>query len=378
MSHSWTLGACVSSEILGPDGIIPLQQSQIRSLSLTMSPDYPHTEGEVCEIDLSQLRKIRNLSWTNPDSDHLHTLSIALQASRAHLKKLELDFVDCLGHPFDLESDSDDDEDDNNPDPTEPNCLFGDLLGLKKTSLCPLLPDIRVLSLSKVTIIPAMAEAVNFATLHSLTLRKCPGWEGFLKRVVESMPSIHLKRFEIQQLDRLKLATQVQATKSFINFLSAFEGLQELFVGEVGPISTLDLWSGASHYHATLMRFVHHQAPAVTYKQALRCFARRSALWESNHGITEWERLKMKEGSLPCTGENLQMDFLGLFSVTDIPVSPHQYPPIFPVNSHVLDLLEKSFTLVYYHPLLTESIAYPRIRLHASQLLILGFEGKPL
>ncbi|PNP60807.1 hypothetical protein FNYG_14427 [Fusarium nygamai] len=252
-SFSWDLGTCVPPEILGVNGVVPLQQPSLQSLSLITDPTCRTYYDGDCEIDLSSFCNLQSLSWRGPNSDNLDALTVALQNNSTHLRKLELDFVNwhelrkylgCLS----------DDEDD--IDGTKEINYFADVvLGLDRRSPRPLFPTIRVLSLSQVPLSRAMAHAFNFRTISSLTLRMCPNCDRFIERVMQLKHPIKLKKLEIQEPD----ASHEWDETLILDFLNALEGLEELFVSQSGPESALELWGHVAHRHPSLKRFVDHQ-----------------------------------------------------------------------------------------------------------------------
>ncbi|KAF5597544.1 AAA family ATPase [Fusarium pseudoanthophilum] len=241
-SFSWDLGTCVPPEILGVNGVVPLQQNTLLSLSLITDPTCRTYYYGECEIDLSSFCDLQSLTWRGPNSDNLEALTVALQNNSTHLRNLELDFVnwhelrEYLGYFSDDEDDMTD--------------YFADVvLGLTRRSPRPLFPRIRVLSLSRVPLSTTMAHAFNFQTLSSLTLRMCPNCDQFVERVLQLNHPIKLKRLEIQECNETFI----------LDFLNAFEGLDELFLSQAGLNSALELWDHVAHRHPTLKRFVGHQ-----------------------------------------------------------------------------------------------------------------------
>lgn len=242
------------SGILGSHGIIPLKQPFLRSISLTTDSSCSHFYNSDCEIDLSSFRHLQSLRWRAPNPDNLNALSVAIERNSVHLRKLELDFVnwpklwDSIGY------DSDEKEDDDGN--AEQYYFAGEVLRLNRRSPRPLFPAIRELSLSQVPLAAAVARAINFDTLVSLTLRMCPAWDEFIGRVVQLNLPIKLRTLEIQESDKVSRSMGEDALS---DFLDAFEGLEELFISHSGPAGSLELWNHVVRHHATLRRLVHHQ-----------------------------------------------------------------------------------------------------------------------
>ncbi|RFU79798.1 aaa family atpase [Trichoderma arundinaceum] len=251
--YHWDLGTCISSEILGIGGIIPLRQPLIRSLSLTTDSTCRFFYDREYNIDLSPFRQLRCLRWRAPQADNLAAVSDAIRNNSSHLQKLELDFVKWSNLHQNLGYFSDEEDEEGI---TAQNYFARAVLRLDKHSPCPLLPEIRVLSLTQVPLVASMANAINFSTLASLTLRMCFGWDDFLERAVQLNVSPKLKSLEIQ--DSESVSSEFW-DKILEDFLATFEGLEELFIYQPGPTSTLHLWECISNHHASLKRLVHHQ-----------------------------------------------------------------------------------------------------------------------
>lgn len=251
-SYSWDLGTCVPSEILGRQGILSLRQCSLKSLSLITDLACEHSEDDECDLDLSSFRQLQSLRWKAPANAHLEALSVAIRSNSVHLKKLELDFGRWEDLWMSLDHDRDDDEDE------ERYYFSAKILQLTNHSPRPFFPDIRVLSLSHVPLgAAAMAPAINFSTLVSLTLRKCLCWEEFLERVLEQGPTINLTKLEIQDSDSVSTG---MGPFVIADLLEAFRGLEELFITDMGvSLDSTVVWSHVAHHRATLRRFVYHQ-----------------------------------------------------------------------------------------------------------------------
>ncbi|KAF5635326.1 AAA family ATPase [Fusarium tjaetaba] len=296
-SFSWDLGTCLPPEILGVLGVIPIQQSSLQSLSLITDPTCRASYDGECEIDLSPFSSLQSLSWRGPTSDNLHALTVALRNNSTHLRNLELDFLnwhelrEYLGYYGDDEDDL---------DGTKEINYFADVvLGLNRHSPRPLFPRIRVLSLSQVPLSTAMAHAFNFETLSSLMLRMCPNCHQFLKRVMQLNHPIKLKRLEIQEW-----------SETFVlDYLNAFEGLEELFVGEAGPTSALELWGHVAHRHPNLKRFVGHQRMINTNEDSPH-FERACDV--PDLGISGHSMHRIKEDPSQNPLAKLDLEFIGI------------------------------------------------------------------
>lgn len=184
----------------------------------------------------------------------MQPLSVVLQNNSAHLKSLELDFVnlleifnihDSLDHDDSDASNSSDDQDDRmsniSSDASEgeddnvrrmrnPRFFASTILGVDPNSPTLLFPRIRVLSLSLVPLTAGMAPVFNFDTLVSLKLRLCPRWDVFIKRVLKLNRPMKLRTLEIHDDDNEDI---------ILDLVDAFEGLEELFLSYAGLVLAL-------------------------------------------------------------------------------------------------------------------------------------------
>lgn len=250
------MGTCVPPEILGVNGIVSLKHPLIRSLSLITDgccrARYFKSEYKV---NLSAFCWLRSLTWKAPDAYSLDALFTAIQSNAAHLQKLELDFVDWPELWCELF-----DAMDYNANAAQTYFAVG-VFGTISRSPSIFLPEIRTLVLSQVPVVAWMAQMINFGSLAKLTLRRCPGWETLLDRIVEIESPIKLTSLEIQETDETSWWTSL----TLLNFIGAFQGLEELFISRPGPDACPELWDCIACRHTTLKRLVQQQN-AVTDK----------------------------------------------------------------------------------------------------------------
>lgn len=172
---------------------------------------------------------------------------------------------------------SSDEEDGNDEVTSMAGRFFADhILGLHRRRPRPLLPQLRVLNLTQVPLVAAIAHAINFDTLRSLTLRMCPGWCDFVKTTLELRVPLQLIALEIQETDNVSRGLGEDIIQDLLN---GFEGLEDLFISQVGPLDTLGLWSIIARRHPTLRRFVHHQRTVNVEEEALN--------FEEEHDIAD-------------------------------------------------------------------------------------------
>lgn len=251
-TFTWGLGTCLPKSLLGRQGILARQQSQIRSLSLTTAGDCMIWD----EIDLSAFCQLKSLCWKGPRHDNLDPIAVAIRNNRESLSHLELDFVDwprLRDQISGLDADS-----------TAAVCK--DFFGKVILSMDDVLPEkplfsaIVSLSLSSVPLQGRTVHAFDLQTLQSLTLRNCPGWHLFLAEIAHLESPLYLKTFEMYHLRSRDEQVSAAEHDALHRFIRSFEGLEDLFLSLERSLNTLELWNKVvKHHGATLTRFVHHQ-----------------------------------------------------------------------------------------------------------------------
>ncbi|KAK3897012.1 f-box-like domain-containing protein [Staphylotrichum tortipilum] len=296
-ADSWDLGTCVPSQVLGPRGIVPRKHPLLRSLSLATDPN--------CHIDLSSFAELRSLCWISPHPAHLRTLSAALSQNSARLQHLELSFGSWRRFIRNWTKHEDDDE-------LQRLCASR-LFGLTVQSPQPIIfPAISTLSLTGVPLRVGMADALGVNTLRSLTIRGCPGWREFLKRVAESGLPMQLKAFQICDRDGQDPDNGLGHTV-IGDFLGAFEGLEELFISHHGAEHALELWRHVAHHRVTLKNFVYHRRAV-----SLGGDDSFSSLYPHDVpdlGILPEDMCRMEESPLKNPLAALDLNFMGLCCV---------------------------------------------------------------
>ena len=238
---------CTKRKSLGGGGIIPLKQLFLRALSLTT--------GHLCtmddELDLSTLHHLQSLYWKAVHPKDVGALSPAIQVNKTHLRTLELDsvnwkrFGDCSG-PI-----SNEEGGDREASAITHSYFIKDVVGLRRRQPQPLLPQLGALSLTQVPLEAALAHAINFDSLRSLTLRMCPGWSEFVKTALELKVSLQPIALEIQETNEV---SRTDSEYIIQDFLEKFEGLEKLFFS--GFKHFIDIWHSVAHCHPTFKRFV--------------------------------------------------------------------------------------------------------------------------
>lgn len=269
----------------------------LRSLRLVTETHCTHgLDTGRCSVDLSGFSHLQSLCWIAPNGAALPTLSDGIQRNSKQLRHLELDFVcwetlkgylDTLG-----------------TDEIQPKDWCAEFFGLTIQPPRLLFPVLRELSLTDVPLVAAMARAVNFETLRSLTLLRCLGWDSFLTRVTELNLPIRLKAFELHIID----PTPHDWGRPVVqDFLASSKGLDELFLDEPGQEHTLSFWDEVAHRQPTLKRFVHHQRTATHS----RCsFSSDQVVY--NLSLLPHDMLQIQRDPFANQLHNLPLEFLGL------------------------------------------------------------------
>lgn len=312
------MGTCVPSEILGPRGTLPANNSSLLSLSLTTDPDCQGCGEPGCEIDLSALRQLRTLRWRAPGAHHFDALSLAIENNSERLQSLELDFVSWAHLRDELRFERD--------DYTQYSWCVNKVFGLTRQSPQLIFPAIRELCLAHVPLDEALAPAINFDTLVSLKLRNCRDWFSFLGHVMDLGRPIRLKTFEVR--DGVSCGPCGFGHEIVEPFLRTFEGLEELFVSYwnstkgdyVGRWNsvTSELWDRAVHHRATLRRLAYHM---------------RETEWRGpendvlDEGLYSWAAGQTEEGPSQHPFASLDLDFIGLSCVPELLVSTRRCSP---------------------------------------------------
>ncbi|KAI1347338.1 hypothetical protein F5Y01DRAFT_295523 [Xylaria sp. FL0043] len=303
-SFRWDLGTCIPSEILGSNGIVTLRQSRnLRSLHLITTTYCTRSwkNDDDTEIDLSSFRQLRSLSWKAPNPKNFKALAAALKSNSMHLQEFDLYIVHLEDSRGILEEDGDDDYEGGSYD-------LGAILGMDRLSPRPYFPALRVLSLTEVPITPSMMAMADFSTLASLTLRRCPGSAEFFAHIAKQASAINLQRLEFE-------CWTGEILEPIREFISAFVGLEELFVLEFGPLDTIDRWNSVATNLRSLRRFVHHQRAFGEDLQGLAIveFKREALLRKNSIQHHPFTRLDLECLGLPCAPGKLLRSILRPF-----------------------------------------------------------------
>lgn len=194
---SWLLGVCVQEDILGTNGILATQQSDLEELRLITCY---HRLGLRCQtryLDLTPFANLRTLSWTGVHRSQFGVVEAALAALANQLVTLELDYLSSTANR-DAEADQ----------ATEPGYLTTFFLGLRSQDTSVVFPRLENLSFTNIVLETTMGgqlgAALNLHRLKSLTLKQCPGWKTLLASMQNPLakPPFPLRRLEVHSFPR--------------------------------------------------------------------------------------------------------------------------------------------------------------------------------
>jgi hypothetical protein len=288
---SWNLGTCIPETILGPEGDVATRHPSLKCLKLTTDPSCNDGGGRN-EISLSSFRHIESFSWRAPNGGDVHALSDAIKSNSKHLRILELDFIDWQNFMERLGYDDSDDEE------VQRDFFETDILRLDEQPFAPIFPALRELSLTEVSLTPAVALTINSNALKSLRIRKCPGWDHFLSGLGQTQPPLRLKTLEIQE--HFSYEAEDNAIEEF---LKASEGLEELFMTRILYFeSNLDRWGCLRGHESTLKRLVQDECWYWPNERIESPELRQSSEDPSQH---PFERFNLECIGLSCPSERL-------------------------------------------------------------------------
>lgn len=293
-------------------------------------------------VELSSFRRLLNFAWKGLRPEHMEPLGVVLRNNSRHLKSLELDFCNLIRF-FRNNKDGQDKSSSTTSDNTSDNgdgmdrtgvrksrFFASNILGVDSKSPSLLFPNIRVLSLSHVPLTRSMAPVFSFDTLVSLRLRLCSCWDVFIKRVLKLNHPIRLKMLEIQDSDAV---SDDLGEDIILDFVNAFEGLEELFVCHPGPMSALELWKVVAHRHTTLKALVCHQT-TVVQDWSSPVFGQVCDLADMGIDGGEMRRIREDPSKNPLT--ELDLEFIGLACIPGRMVSIRDIHPWTPRGSRCL------------------------------------------
>jgi hypothetical protein len=261
---------CLPLEILGPHGYLAKHQQAIESLSLITGYDCLWTDQGLCPVDGLAFKQLRHLSWAALRSvEDCGALSVMIRQNAHHLKGLEVDFMHWSEEAIFLPVDHPDTE----------NYFTRYILGVSVDNPAVILPVLESLRLSSISIDEATEEiqsALHLSNLRTLKLCDCSGTEKLLKGIISSGPNLKLASLEVQITEDV---SNFDIGDTLMEFLSAFNGLEEIYLMYPGPTETEDILCSLIHHKSTLRRLVLHQRATVIDEE--------SSMFEEEYDLTD-------------------------------------------------------------------------------------------
>ncbi|PNY25514.1 AAA family ATPase [Tolypocladium capitatum] len=244
-------------EQLGPRHLL-VARFLLRSLRLTTDYTCKHVRDAP---DLSPFSQLESFSWRAPTIGDFDPLRHVIRQNCTNLRHLEIDLVsDCRFQSAQGPS-------------IGPDCdgqwhFDTELLTPPPSShpLCaPMLSNLHTLKLTSAPLSSSQIQIIDIRTLRSLILRKCTGWQDFLRNVLDFGVPTRLKSLEIQEktdactpVCRVLREPSNPLGSTLARFLGAFGGLEDLFLGLKGPIG-FNVLTNAHRHQNTLRRLVLQQ-----------------------------------------------------------------------------------------------------------------------
>lgn len=123
-----------------------------------------------------------------------------------------------------------------------------------------LFPNLRVLHLEMVKLnncADRLVQTIDVASMTSLTLRHCQGWDEFLLRMAQGTGPMSLRKLELEYFEG------TLSPPDLINLLNRCANIEDVAICDADeelPLVALQTWKSVCRGRPSLRRFVHHQA----------------------------------------------------------------------------------------------------------------------
>lgn len=123
-----------------------------------------------------------------------------------------------------------------------------------------LFPNLRVLHLEMVNLqgcADRLVQTIDVASMTSLTLRHCQGWDEFLLLMAQGTRPMSLRKLELEYFEG------TLASPDMINLLNRCANIEDVAICDADeelPLVALQTWKSVCRGRPSLRRFVHHQA----------------------------------------------------------------------------------------------------------------------
>lgn len=255
-AHSWSMGTCVSDSLLGPTGILTLNQENIQSIHLVTDGICRWNEQSGHGLALCKFSNLKRLSWTGLSSQgDFDSLANMLDHVSHQLEELEIDLTyhqdwcDQRGYDSDHERRN--------------TQSIVEMLGLS-TPPSRKFPVLKRLALTAVPIPEpeknsSISSSFGFSSLQSLKLQNCDGWWFLFDQLTNRAEPLKLRSLELQ-CSAIDQPAGVYVMTEIVNVLRKTQGLENFFLGTgyLGGSDIVGLWKTVFHHRASLRRFVHH------------------------------------------------------------------------------------------------------------------------
>lgn len=199
---------------------------------------------------LQELKSLRRLRWRAPGTGFVRDLSGMMNRNAETLQYLEVDLVSWDILDFWMSE----------------RLLYEDLPEHLPSSMGfwqapegkisgPTYPALQTLCLTELPLDAEAVRAFDFNVLRTLTLRNVENWDALLDNAVRQRLPIALKTLEIHARP---FSLDHDEDEILLKFLTAFDGLEELYISLRGPRPTNLVWEGVINHRATLKKLVHH------------------------------------------------------------------------------------------------------------------------
>jgi hypothetical protein len=120
--------------------------------------------------------------------------------------------------------------------------------------------NLRVLHLEMVKLsgcADRLVQTIDVASMTSLTLRHCEGWDGFCQLLVQGEGPMSLRKLELEYFEGILRSPDLT---SLLNRCANIEDVSICDADEETPTVALQIWQSVCRGRPSLRRFVHHQA----------------------------------------------------------------------------------------------------------------------
>ncbi|KUL86653.1 hypothetical protein ZTR_03106 [Talaromyces verruculosus] len=274
---SWTTATCMADSLIAPWGCLTTLQRDLEELRIVLSAKCPDEQmnlylGSFRKLKYLSVRGLRNLSKY---PNFYHGLKAMMLGSCATLKEFELAAVPDIDQapycealegkkflPVPITKPS-------SSVPWEMSILFHhpwpysseeNFFPAQPVTDGFLFPNLRVLHLEMVKLTDCanrLIQTIDVASMTSLTLRHCQGWDEFLLLMAQGTAPMSLRKLELEYYEG------TLDSSDLINMLNRCANIEDVAICDADeelPLAALQTWKSVCRGRPSLRRFVHHQA----------------------------------------------------------------------------------------------------------------------